>query len=291
MSMATIENGFELHDGTRIPRIGFGTFELARGDETKRAVLDALEAGYRHIDGARLYANERSVGEALRESGVPRDEVFITSKVWNDRQLEGPDAVRRSVEETLSALGVDRLDLLLIHWPVRDCYRRTWEQFQQFKQEGLTRSIGVSNFQRAHLEDLLSDGGEVPVVDQIEFHPYLQDADTLGCCSEHGIVVEAWSPLGRGMCVKDEGILRIADAHCADAGQVILAWEVGRGILPLPRSSKASRIRSNLAALDLKLSDKEMAAIDALGCGRYIIEGVDPVHFNESLAGLESPHD
>lgn len=292
MTTANIANGYELNDGRRIPRMGFGTFQLEKGDEAKRAVLGALEAGYRLIDCARLYGNERSVGEALSESGMARDELFVTSKVWNDRQLAGSDEVRRSVEEALAALDLDHLDLLLVHWPVRGRYRHTWEQFQLFKEEGLVSSIGVSNFQRAHLDDLLSDGDEAPVVDQMEFHPYLQDADTLAACAKRGIVVEAWSPLGRGLCVNDETVLEIALRHGgADVGQVILAWELARGIVPLPRSSKPGRIASNLEALDLTLSPDEIAAIDALNRNQYAIEGVDPVHFNETLEGITSPRD
>lgn len=286
-----IESGYELHDGTRIPRFGFGTFQIERGAQTKQAVLGALELGYRLIDCARLYGNERSVGEALRESGIARSDIYLTSKVWNDRQLAGPDEVRCSVEESLDALGVEKLDLLLVHWPVRGKYRSTWEQFQQFKQEGLVTSIGVSNFQRAHLDDLLSDGDEVPVVDQMEFHPYLQDEDTFAACREHGIVMEAWSPLGRGLCVKDAAVLQIAERHGVDAGQVILAWELAKGVLPLPRSSKRSRIASNLLALEVELTADEVAAIDALNRNQYLLEGVDPLHFNEKLNGLTSPRD
>lgn len=289
--MSDIASGYELNDGRRIPRMGFGTFGLERGDEAKRAVLGALEAGYCLIDCARLYGNERSVGEALRESGLARNEVFVTSKVWNDRQMAGSDEIRRSVEETLTALQLDQLDLLLVHWPVRGKYRYTWEQFQLFKEEGLVASIGVSNFQRVHLDDLLSGGDEVPVVDQMELHPYLQDADTLDACAKRNIVVEAWSPLGRGLCVNDDTVLDIARVHGADAGQVILAWEASKGILPLPRSSKPERIAGNLKALDLVLSADEIAAVDALNRNQYSIEGVDPVHFNETLAGVVSPRD
>ncbi len=271
--------------------MGLVPTSLRLGDETKNSVLDALEAGYRLLDCARLYANERSVGEAIAESGIPRSEIFITSKVWNDRQLAGADEVRRSVEETLDALHIDQLDLLLIHWPVRDKYRSTWEQFQLFREEGLVTSIGVSNFQRVHLDDLLSDGDEVPVIDQMEFHPYLQDVDTLESCKERDIIMEAWSPLGRGECVNDPVILDIAEAHGIDAGQAILAWELSKDILPLPRSSKKARIKSNRDALTVQLTPEDLTAIDALNRMQYTIEGVDPMHCNESLAGITSPHD
>ncbi len=288
---ANVELTYQLNDGKTIPRIGFGTYQLVPGDETKNAVLTALEVGYRLIDGARLYGNEHSVGEAIAQSGLARTDIFITSKVWNDRQLAGADEVRRSVEETLEALKLDHLDLLLIHWPVRDKYRSTWEQFQLFKEEGLVTSIGVSNFQRVHLDDLLSDGDEVPVVDQMEFHPYLQDEDTFAACRERNIIMQAWSPLGAGKCTSDKKIVEIAKAHNVDAGQVILAWELSKGILPLPRSTKATHIKSNLESLDLKLTDEDIDVIDALNRMEYTMEGVDPMHFNETLAGITSPRD
>ncbi len=281
----------ELNDGERTPKIGFGTFKLEKGDEAKQSVLHAIEVGYRLIDCARLYGNEASVGDALQETAAKRDELFITSKVWNDRQLAGADEVRKSLDETLTALKLDYLDLFLIHWPVTDKFRYTWEQLQQFKKEGLVRSIGVSNFQRSHLEELLSDGDEVPVIDQMEFHPYLQDEDTKAFCDEKNIVMEAWSPLGRGLCIDDEQIARIAQEHECDSGQVILAWEIARGIIPIPRSSKRERIASNLQAQSIELNAEEIARIDALNRMQYAIEGVDPVHFMETLKGIESPRD
>lgn len=281
---------FTLNDGKQIPCIGFGTFELKEGKEAKKAVLDALAVGYRMIDCARLYANERSVGQALRESRLARKDIFVTSKVWNDRQIAGQDEVRRSVEESLEALGIDQLDLLLIHWPVRNCFKATWETFQRLKEEKLTKSIGVSNFLKSHLEELMNDGDEVPAVNQIEFHPYLQDAEILSYCAEHQILIEAWSPLGRGMCVNDPAILKIAKTHGVDAGQVILAWEIAKGVVPLPRSSKPSRIKGNLRATELSLSAEDIATLDGLNQMKYTIEGVDPVHFNETLKGISSPH-
>lgn len=288
---ATIEAGYELADGARIPKIGFGTYDLAKGDETKCAVEAAIEAGYRLIDCARFYGNEASVGAAIAQSGVARGDLFITSKVWNDRQLLGPDEVRRSVEETLAALGIDQLDLLLVHWPVRDCYRKTWEVFQQLKQEGLTRSIGVSNFTREHLAPIAAAGEELPVLDQMEQHPYMQDADTRACLAELGILMEAWSPLGRGACTADDAVQRIAAAHGVDAGQAILAWHIAKGVLPLPRSSKPARVASNLLALDVELSAEEVAALDALNRNEYVTEMACPAKFNEYLNAIPSPRD
>jgi diketogulonate reductase-like aldo/keto reductase len=288
---ATIENGIALSDGRKIPRIGFGTFDIPAGDETRESVLSAIEAGYRMIDCARLYGNERSVGEALAQTPVARDELFITSKVWNDRQIAGPDAVRQSVEETLDALGIETLDLLLIHWPVEGKFRDTWKQFQQFKAEGLTRSIGVSNFLGTHLEALAEDGDEMPVINQLEFHPYMQDASTLQACREANIVIEAWSPLARGACLDNPVIKEIAAAHNMDVGQVILAWEMSKNIVPIPRSTKPKRIKSNLDSLNINLTPEEIQSIDALNKNEYVCPGVNPMEFGSILNGVESPHD
>jgi 2,5-diketo-D-gluconate reductase A len=288
---ATIDAGIALNDGRKIPRIGFGTFDIPTGGEARESVLSAIEAGYRLIDCARLYGNERSVGEALAQTPVARDELFITSKVWNDRQIAGPDAVRQSVEETLDALGIETLDLLLIHWPVEGKFRDTWKQFQQFKAEGLTRSIGVSNFLGAHLNALANDEGEMPVVDQIEFHPYMQDASALKACREANIVIEAWSPLARGACLSDPVVTEIAAAHGADVGQVILAWEMSKNIVPIPRSTKPERIKSNLNSLNINLAPEEIQSINALNKNEYVCPGVNPIEFGAILNGLESPHD
>lgn len=286
---ASVENGLPLNDGRVIPRIGFGTYALEQGNEAYRAVREAIHAGYRLIDCARFYGNERSVGRAIADCGVARDELFITSKVWNDRQFNGQ--VRQSCEESLSALGIDRLDLLLIHWPVEGCYRKTWEVFQDLQAEGLVASIGVSNFRDYHLKDLTTDGDICPAVDQMQFNPFMQDRETLEFCRKKGIVYEAWSPLGRGTCLADPTIGRIAQAHGVDAAQVILAWEEARGIVPLPKTSSAARMEGNLHSLDVSLAPDELAAIDLLDQGKPVDEGIDPEHFATTLNALASPHD
>jgi diketogulonate reductase-like aldo/keto reductase len=281
----TIEQGIEMNDGHRIPRIAFGTYGLEGTDATEAVEL-AINAGYRHIDCARFYGNEKEVGVALAQTSVPRSELFVTSKVWNDRQLDG--TVRESVEESLADLQLDCLDLLLIHWPVADRFVDTWKIFEQLRDEGLVRSVGVSNFQVEHLEKLRAAGGATPAVDQMERHPYLQDNETLAYCRDHGIVYEAWSPLGRGGCLQDETIAAIAKDHDASPAQVILAWHVQQGIIPLPRSKNPGRIRANAQMIAEPLTDAEMAAIDALDTGKPIVEGVDPQHFAESLNSLSS---
>lgn len=282
----TIEGGIELNDGKRIPRIAFGTFDLADGDEAAAAVTCAIETGYRHIDCARFYGNEKGVGAALAATDLPRDELFVTSKVWNDRQIDG--TVRESVEESLRDLRLEYLDLLLIHWPVAGKFVDTWRVFEQLRDEGLVHSIGVSNFQVAHLHELMNAGGTTPALNQMERHPYLQDGETFAFCRENGIAYEAWSPLGRGGCLDDAVIGEIAKAHEASPAQVIIAWHLQHGVIPLPRSKNPERIRANATALAEPLTDAEMAAIDALDKGKPVIEGIDPSNFAPYLNSLSS---
>ena len=280
-----IECGLALSDGYRIPRMGFGTYEL--GQRTTDAVLAAVESGFRLIDCARLYANEREVGAAIASCGVPREELFVTSKVWNDRQIDG--TVRESIESSLADLGLDYLDLFLVHWPVRDCYRKTWEVLLEAKRDGLVRSVGVSNFLPDHLAAIIADGGETPVVDQMEHHPFCRDARTRAFCAAAGIVYEAWSPLGSGALLNDARIGEIARRHGASSAQVVLAWELREGIVPLPRSASRAHIESNAAAIGLRLTDDEARVLDAMDQQRHVNEGVDPLHFNEILNAVPSP--
>ena len=280
-----ISHGLPLIDGRRIPRLGFGTYEL--GQRTTAAVADALACGYRLIDCARLYANEREVGAALAACDIPREELFVTSKVWNDRQLDG--TVRESLEASLRDLGLDYLDLFLVHWPVRDCYRRTWEVLLEAKRDGLVRSVGVSNFLPELLAAIIDDTGEVPVVNQMEHHPYCRDAQTRAFCAEHGIVYEAWSPFGSGLCRDDESLRAIAEAHGATTAQVMLAWDLADNVVPIPRSSSREHIEANARTVDIELTPDELSAIDALERGQHVNEGVDPVHFNEVLNAIPSP--
>jgi len=277
-------HGFELVDGRKIPRMGFGTFDL--GDSTETAVARALETGYRLIDCARFYGNEPDVGRALAATDVPREELFITSKVWNDRQIDG--TVRESLEESLRDLRQEYLDLFLIHWPVRDRFLDTWEVLEQAREEGLVRSIGVSNFLPEHLQQILDLGGNVPVVDQMEYNPYLQDRATRSFCAERGIRFEAWSPFGRGGCLADPAIVRVADAHAATPSQIILNWDFANDVIPLPRSTDPTHIAANLRRLEVSLTNDESQALDALNRNQCTNEGVDPLHFNEILNALSS---
>ncbi|WP_075889786.1 aldo/keto reductase [Actinomyces provencensis] len=267
-----------MNDGHTIPQIGFGVF-LVPDTETKEAVGEALEAGYRHIDTATIYGNEEAVGQALADSGLPRDEVFVTTKLWNADQ--GRDSARPALEASLERLGLDHVDLYLIHWPTpaRDLYLPTWEAFEELRSEGLTRSIGVSNFLPEHLRRIADLGGTVPAVNQIELHPTLQQVDIQEADASLGILTEAWSPLGRGADLEIPAIDLIATRLGVTPAQVVLAWHLARGRVVIPKSVTPSRIVENLAAADVVLDDADLEALDALEAGIRI--GSDPATFNE----------
>lgn len=252
-----------LNDDQPIPQIGFGVFEIPP-EETKRVVLDALAAGYRHIDTAAAYFNEAGVGAALAESGLARDEIFVTTKQRPNEQSR--DVSRDAIMRSLDALGLDHVDLYLIHWPVpsRDEYVESWLALEQFAAEGLTRSIGVSNFLPEHLDRVLAAGSTIPVVNQIELHPRLQQREIQDYCAEKGIVVEAWSPLARGDLVNTPAVLEIAARHSKTVAQVMLRWHLHSGRIPLPRTRRPERMAENFAVFDFILSPEEIAAIDAL---------------------------
>ena len=265
-----------LRDGEQIPQIGFGVF-LVPPAETVEVVLQALSTGYRHIDTAAAYRNEAEVGQAIRSSGLERSDVFVTTKCFNDDH--GYEQAKRALHASLERLEMSHVDLYLIHWPVpsHDKYVETWKAFIDLRAEGLVRSIGVSNFQPAHLERIIAETGETPVVNQIELHPYFQQR---GLRREHeqlGIVTEAWSPLARGKLLGDPAIGEIAEAHSKTAGQVVLRWHLQLGNVVFPKSVTPSRIEENFDVFDFELSDAEMQAIDELDAGNRI--GPDPDMF------------
>jgi 2,5-diketo-D-gluconate reductase A len=265
-----------LGGGVEIPQLGFGVFQVPPED-TADVVTRALLAGYRHIDTAAVYGNEAGVGQAIHAAGLERDEVFITTKVFNNDH--GFEQAKRAMRTSLDQLGVPHVDLYLIHWPVpvHDKYVETWEALIEMQQEGLTRAIGVSNFQPAHLERIIAETGVVPAVNQIELHPYLQQH---GLRREHealGIVTEAWSPLAQGKAIDDPVIKAIAEAHGKSAGQVVIRWHLQLGFVVFPKSVTQERIVENLDVFDFELSGEEMAAIDALDAGERI--GPDPDTF------------
>jgi 2,5-diketo-D-gluconate reductase A len=266
-----------LNTGHEIPQLGFGVFQVPL-EETEEAVTTALEAGYRHIDTAALYGNEEAVGAALAASSVPREELFITTKVWNDRQ--GRDESRRSFEESMRRLRLDYLDLFLIHWPAprQDRYAETWETLVDLHREGVVRSVGVSNFEPEHLERLAEVSDVVPAVNQIELHPYLQQAPVREADRRRGIVTEAWSPMAQGHLFDDPVLNEIAERHDAEVARVALAWNLQLGNVVLTRSVTPARIAGNLEAVTLELSDDEMQAIAGLDRGGRV--GPDPNAFS-----------
>jgi len=276
MTATTIPT-IELNDGASIPQLGFGVFQIPP-PETARATEAALEAGYRHIDTAEMYGNERGVGEAVRASGLDRDEVFITSKLNNG--FHEPDAARREFDRTLAALGMDHVDLFLIHWPLPMHYGgdfvSTWKTLEEFKADGRARSIGVSNFEIAHLERILAESDTVPAVNQIEAHPYLRNDAVRTFGEAHGIATEAWSPIAKGQVMDDPVIAAIADELGRTPAQVTLRWHVQRGSIVFPKSTTPARIEENMHIFDFELSADQMAQIDGLDQGEAGRTGPHP---------------
>ncbi|MBP5302272.1 MAG: aldo/keto reductase [Bacteroidales bacterium] len=265
-----------LSSGFSIPTPGFGTYKTPDGEVCVNAVREAIAAGYAHIDTAALYGNECSVGEGVRQSGKPREELFITSKVWNTER--GYDKTLRAFEKSLKDLGMDYLDLYLIHWPANakqfgdraDAINvDTWRAMERLVEEKAVRSIGLSNFYSSHMAPVLAAANIAPAVDQIEYHPGLLQEDTVATCREKGILVEAWSPLGRARLLDNPVIVGIASRHGKSAAQVILRWVIQNGVLPLVKSVHAERIRENFDLFGFVLDDGEMAAMSALPDARF----------------------
>ena len=271
----------ELNDGNGIPQLGLGVFKVDAGD-TARVVAEALELGYRHIDTAQMYGNEAGVGEAMRGSGLPRDEIFVTSKLNNGNHR--PDDARRSFEETLAALGLDHVDLFLIHWPratqAGDAYVDVWRTLEELQAEGGARSIGVSNFLVAHLKKLAEETETVPAVNQIELHPFFQNAEVKAYGEARGIATEAWAPIARGGSLLEEpAIVKIAASHERTPAQIVLRWHVERGNIVFPKSARSERLRENLSLFDFALEADELARIDELDEGEPGRTGPHPDAF------------
>ena len=268
-----------LNNGQHIPQLGFGVFQI-EPEDTVEAVVTALQAGYRHIDTAEGYGNEKQVGEAIAKSGVDRSDVFITSKLSNDAHL--PDDARLAFEETLEALGTDVVDLFLIHWPLPTRYDgdyvSTWKTLEEFYRDGRARSIGVSNFQPHHLRRLHSESQVPPAVNQIEVHPYLTQEDVRAFCAEHQIAIEAWSPIAQGQVLGDPEIVTIAERTGKSPAQVVLRWHIERGDIVFPKSVTPARIRENIDIFDFELSAQDMETISALN--KDMRTGPDPDTFD-----------
>jgi 2,5-diketo-D-gluconate reductase A len=271
----------ELNDGVCIPQLGFGVFQIDPG-ETAAAVRAALQIGYRHIDTAEMYRNERGVGRGIRDAGLERAEVFITSKLNNG--FHRPDDARRAFDETLSALDSDYVDLFLIHWPLPTLYGgdfvSTWKVLEEFAKDGRARSIGVSNFQPAHLDRLAAETNTVPAVNQVEVHPYFTNEEVRAYGADHGIATEAWSPIAQGKVLNDPTILGIAEAQGKSPAQVVLRWHIQRGDIVFPKSVSPQRMKSNFEIFDFALDGPDMDAISALNQGEPGRTGPNPDTFD-----------
>ncbi len=257
-----------LNDGHTIPQLGYGVF-LVPADDTERAVTEALEVGYRHIDTAAIYRNERGVGAAIAKSGIPRDELFITTKLWNDRQ--GGDQPLEAIDESLDKLGLDAVDLYLIHWPApkHGNYVNAWEKMVAIRDAGKAHSIGVSNFHVSHLEEIIAATGMTPAIDQIELHPAYQRRDITDWAAAHDVHIESWGPLGQGKYNLFElpAVADAAAAHGKSPAQAVLRWHIQKGFIVFPKSVRRERLEENFDLFDFELTADEMAAIDALDRG------------------------
>jgi methylglyoxal/glyoxal reductase len=262
----------KLRTGTVLPRLGLGVFRAPSGEATRSAVLAALDAGYRHIDTAKIYGNEQDVGEAIRHSAVPRSEIFVTTKLWNSDQ--GFDPALRAFDASLRRLGLDYVDLYLIHWPVPGLRLDSWRALESLHEEKRARAIGVSNFMVPHLDELAARARTLPAVNQIEVSPFLQQRDVRAWCEEHDAVVEAYSPLTKGARLGHPVVIDVASRTGRTPAQVLLRWGLQRDLVVLPKSTRAERIRENAAIFDFTLEADALARLDALEEG--LATGWDP---------------
>ncbi|MEK4285990.1 aldo/keto reductase [Paenibacillus sp. FSL P4-0502] len=269
-----------LHNGVNMPWLGLGVFKVEEGAELIQAIKSAIKHGYRSIDTAAIYENETGVGqaiqEALQENNLSREELFVTSKVWTADM--GYEETIAAYETSLAKLGLEYLDLYLIHWPVKGKYKESWRALETLYKEGRVKAIGVSNFQIHHLEDVLKDAEIKPMVNQVELHPYLNQQELLDFCKEQGIQLEAWSPLMQGQLFDQPVLKQIAAKHGKSVAQVIVRWDLQRGIITIPKSTKEHRIIENVDVFDFNLSDEDMTLINSLNQDQRV--GPDPDHFD-----------
>lgn len=274
--ISSITDTTTLNNGVKMPWLGFGVFKMEDGPETEQSVAKALEAGYRSIDTAAVYGNEQSVGRAIKASGLPREELFITTKVWNSDQRTG--ATLAAFEASRKKLGLDYLDLYLIHWPVAGYYKATWQALEKLYAEGAVRAIGVSNFHIHHLEDLLVGSNITPAVNQVEFHPYLLYRDLRQFCADRQVQFEAWSPLAKGKIFDNPTIVELCRKYGKSPAQLLIRWDLQHGVVTIPKSSTPRRIVENTAVFDFEISADDMARLDSLN--RNERTGPDPDNFN-----------
>ena len=274
--ISNIKDSIMLNNGLDMPWLGFGVFQIDDGDKVERAVQSALEVGYRSIDTAAVYKNERGVGKAIQKSGIPREEIFLTTKVWNSDQRAGRTLA--AFEESLERLGTDYVDLYLVHWPVEGHYEETWQVMEEIYKNGRVKAIGVSNFQVHHLEDILKSAQIIPAVNQIEFHPFLVQPELLRYCQKNKIQVEAWSPLMQGQIVNVPTVQKLAEKYGKTPAQIALRWNLQHEVVTIPKSVTPSRITENAQIFDFELTRADMNLLDALDEGKRV--GPDPDNFN-----------
>ena len=271
-----INGKWSLANGVEMPYLGLGVWQSDDGKEVINAVKWALEAGYRHIDTAAAYKNEEGVGKGIKESEVNRKDIFVTSKLWNDDQ--GYDSTLKAFDTTMKKLDLETLDLYLIHWPVAGKFKDTWRAFEKLYKDGRIKAIGVSNFLRPHLEELLKDAEIAPMIDQLEFHPWLVQQDLQDFCASKGIQYEGWSPLMQGKLFKQDIVNDLAKKYNKSPAQIILRWDLQKGVITIPKSVKKEHIKSNAEIFDFELAEEDMKHIDCLDKNERI--GPDPNSFD-----------
>ncbi len=265
-----------LNNDVRMPWFGLGVWKATEGGEVERAVRTAIELGYKSIDTAAVYGNEAGVGQAIKDSGVAREELFVTTKVWNSNQ--GYDTTLQAFEESRNKLGLDYIDLYLIHWPVKDKYKETWKALEKLYRDGSVRAIGVSNFQVHHLEDLMQGSEIVPAVNQVEYHPRLSQRPLHDFCRKNRIQLEAWSPLMQGQLLNNPLLIEIGEKHGKNPAQIILRWDLQNEVVTIPKSVTPERIAQNADVFDFELSSEDMERIHTLNLDQRV--GADPDNFN-----------
>lgn len=275
----SLNDAYTLNNGVEMPIIGLGVYKAENGSQVKDAVLAAIEAGYRHIDTASFYGNEKGVGEAVRASDVPRESLFITTKVWNDDL--GYEETLKAFEVSMDNLGLDYLDLYLIHWPIEGRYTEAWKALEELYERGRVKAIGVSNFHRQHLEDIFAMCRVKPMLNQLEYHPHLAQKEMHAFCKAHDIQMEAWAPLKRGGLFEEPVIQELVEKHGKTPAQIILRWDLQNGVSTIPKSVTPSRIRENIDIFDFELSDEDMEKIDRLDSNQRMGKNPDNFSFDE----------